>query len=100
MQTKMKGLWEKVKGFFKKLNKLTRIILGVCVVVILAAIIYAAAQMNKVEYVELCNSLTASETSAVVGFLNDKGVTDYKISGDRILVPAGRETQLQVEIVT
>ena len=30
MQTKLKGLLEKIKGFFKKLNKKTLIILAVC----------------------------------------------------------------------
>ena len=34
-QTKLKELWEKIKGFFQKLNKKTRILLGVCLVVIL-----------------------------------------------------------------
>ena len=46
-QTKLKELWEKVKGFFKKLNKTARILLGVCLVVVLAVIIFAVVQMNK-----------------------------------------------------
>ena len=41
-QTRLKELWEKVKDFFKKLNKKMRILLGVCLVVILAAAIVLA----------------------------------------------------------
>lgn len=100
MQTKLKGFWEKIKGFFAKLNKKTRILLGVCAAVILVLIIAAALLLNRKEYATLCTGLTASETSSVITFLNENGVTDYKISGDSILVPKGREEQLQVQLVT
>lgn len=100
MQTKLKGFWEKIKGFFAKLNKKTRILLGVCAAVILVLIIAAALLLNRKEYATLCTGLTASETSTVIQFLNENGVTDYRISGDSILVPAGREEQLQVQLVT
>lgn len=100
MQTKLKGFWEKIKGFFAKLNKKTRILLGVCAAVILVLIIAAALLLNRKEYATLCTGLTASETSSVISFLNDNGVTDYRISNDSILVPAGREEQLQIQLVT
>mgnify|MGYP001092188122 CR=1 FL=1 len=100
MQTKLKGFWEKIKGFFAKLNKKTRILLGVCAAVILVLIVAAALLLNRKEYASLCTGLTVSETSSVISFLNENGVTDYKISGDSILVPAGREEQLQIQLVT
>ena len=98
MQTKLKDLWEKVKGFFKKLNKKTRILLLVCGVVILLAVAVAAVVLNRKEYAVLYTGLTASETSTVVSYLNDRGVTDFRIRNDAILVPAGRETQLQADL--
>ncbi len=98
-QTKLKELWEKVKGFFKKLNKKVRILLGVCLVVVLALIIFAVVQMNKKEYATLFTGLTANETSTVINFLNSNGVTDYQIKGDSILVPEGREQLLQAQLV-
>ncbi len=100
MQTKLKGFWEKIKGFFAKLNKKTRILLGVCAAVILVLIVAAALLLNRKEYASLCTGLTVSETSSVISFLNENGVTDYKIRGDSILVPAGREEQLQIQLVT
>lgn len=100
MQAKLKDLWEKVKGFFAKLNKKTRILLGVCAAVILVLIVAAALLLNRKEYAVLCSSLTASETSSVISFLSDNGVTDYRINNDQILVPKGREEQLQIQLVT
>lgn len=100
MQTKLKGFWEKIKGFFAKLNKKTRILLGVCAAVILVLIIAAALLLNRKEYAVLCSRLTVSETSSVISFLNENGVTDYRINNDQILVPKGREEQLQIQLVT
>lgn len=98
MQTKLKGLWEKVKGFFKKLNKKVRILLGVVAAVVLILIIAAAILLNKKEYALLYGGLTASDTSTIVQYLSDNGVTDYQIQGDAIYVPKGRETQLQAQL--
>ena len=98
MQTKLKGLWEKIKGFFAKLNKMTRILLGVCAAVILVIIIAAAVLLNQTEYAVLQGGLNASEISTVVQFLDSNGVKDYRIEGDTVLVPKGRETQLQVQL--
>lgn len=100
MQTKLKGFWEKIKGFFAKLNKKTRILLGVCAAVILVLIIAAALLLSRKEYATLCTGLTANETSTVVQFLNENGVTDFRIKDDSILVPKGREEQLQIQLVT
>ena len=100
MQTKLKGLWEKVKGFFSKLNKKTRILLGVCVGVILVLAVAAALLLNRTEYATLCTGLTATETSSIVQFLNENSVTDFRIENDSILVPANRQIQLQTQLVT
>lgn len=100
VQTKLKDLWEKIKGFFAKLNKTTRVLLGVCAAVILVLIIAAALLLSRKEYATLCTGLTANETSAVISFLNNNGVTDFKIDNDSILVPKGREEQLQIQLVT
>ncbi|MCI8304474.1 MAG: flagellar M-ring protein FliF [Lawsonibacter sp.] len=99
MQTKLKGLWEKVKGFFAKLNKKTRILLGACLAVLVVAI--AAVLLlssGKKEYALLYAGLTPNETSTVVQYLSAQGITDYRIQNDSILVPAGREMQLQADL--
>lgn len=98
MQTKLKGLWEKVKGFFQKLSKKTLILLGVCAAVVLTVIIAAVILLNKKEYALLYTGLNTAETSTVVQYLSDHGVSDYRIQGDSILVPKGRENQILADL--
>ncbi|NBI10022.1 hypothetical protein D1641_08310 [Colidextribacter sp. OB.20] len=97
VQAKLKDLLEKVKGFFKKLNKKTLVILGVCAVVILALIITAALLLNRKEYALLYTGLNTSETTTVTTYLRDNQI-DYQINGDQILVPKGREMQIQADL--
>lgn len=98
MQTKVKDLWEKVKGFFNKLNKKVRILLGVGAAVLLILILAAVLLLNRKEYALLYGGLTANETSTIVKYLSDNGLSDYQIRGDAIYVPKGRETQLQAQL--
>ena len=65
-----------------------------CATVILALIIWAALMLNRKEYALLYTGLNASETTTVVQYLNEHQV-DYQVSGDKILVPKGREMQIQ-----
>ena len=97
MQTKLKGLLEKVKGFFKKLNKKTLIILGVCATVILALIIGAVLMLNRKEYALLYTGLNTTETTTVLQYLNDHQIP-YQVNGDRIMVIKGREMQIQADL--
>lgn len=99
IQTRLKEFWGKIKDFFKKLNNTVRILLGVCLVAVIALIIALAVRMNQKEYAVLFTGLTSSETSTVISFLNENGVTDYRIQGDSILVPSGREDQLQAQLI-
>ena len=99
IQTRLKEFWERIKNFFNKLNKRIRILLGVCLVVLVAVIIAVAVKMNQKEYTVLFTGLTSSETSTIISFLNENGVTDYRIQGDSILVQEGREQQLQRQLI-
>lgn len=98
IQTKLKELWEKVKGFFKKLNKKVRILLGVALAVILVLAVLLVVRLNQKEYATLITGLSVSDTSTVTKFLGDNGITDYQIQGDSILVPKGWVTQLQSQL--
>lgn len=99
IQARLKELWEKIKDFFKKLNKTTRILLGVGLVVVVGLAIAAAVLLNRKEYAVLFTGLNSSETSMVVQFLNNNGVTDFRIQGDSVLVQKGREDQLQAQLI-
>ena len=99
MKTKLKDLWEKVKGFFTKLNKKIRILLGVAVVVILIAIAAVVYQVNNQPYATLFTGLSATETSSIMNYLETNGVVEYQIKGDSILVPQDQEAILKAKLL-
>lgn len=98
MDTKLKGLWEKIKAFFIKMNKKTRILLGVCAGIILVLIVAAAVMLSNKPYGVLYTGLSSTETSSIMGYLSDNGIMDYQVSGDSILVPENQVSQLQAQL--
>ena len=76
--SKLKGLWEKVKDFFKNMSKKLRIILAAALAVILIAIVVTAILLSgKKEYVALYQDMTPSEIQEVTTYLQNSGFTDY-----------------------
>lgn len=85
--SKLKGLWEKIKDFFKNMSKKLRIILAAALAVVLIAIIAAVAIFGgKEPYTVLYQELTPSETSEIMTYFQNNGVTDYQVNGTSIMV--------------
>ena len=61
MDTKLKGVWEKVKAFFKNMSTKVRIILGASLAVVLIAIIALVLVLNNRPYATLFTNLTTAE---------------------------------------
>lgn len=99
MKTKLNDLWEKVKGFFAKLSKKMRVLLGLAVVIILAAVAAVVYQASNPSYSVLFTGLSATETSSIMSYLETNGVVEYKVSGDSILVPKNQETLLKAKLL-
>ena len=101
MQEKVKGFLNKGKQWWSGTAKKTKILLGAVLVAMVAAIaVIAAVSMNQ-PYVTLFTELNQTDMSAIVTYLSDNGVTDYKVSGDNtILVPEDQEARLKAELLT
>lgn len=101
MQEKVKGFLTKGKQWWSGTAKKTKILLGAVLVIMLAAIaIVAAVTLNR-PYVTLFTGLNQTDMSAIVTYLSDNSVTDYKVSGeDTILVPQDKEAQLKAALLT
>lgn len=84
--SKLKGLWEKVKDFFKNMSKKLRIILAAALAVILIAVAVLSMTMSNKPYTQLYQDLTPAEVSEIMTYFQNNGVTDYQISGTSILV--------------
>ena len=99
--TKLKGLWEKVKDFFKNMSKKLRIILAAVLTVILMAIIILAVALSqrKPEYVQLYQNLTAQEASEIASYLQDSGYTDFQVAGgSTVMVRASQYESLLAQL--
>lgn len=100
MQEKLKGFGEKAKGFFSGMSRKTRVVLGTALgVVVLGAVVLAVISYNK-PYTALFTGLTSDEVSSIVTYLNENGVTNYRVEGnDTILVPEAQEAQLKADLL-
>lgn len=100
MKDKFKGILEKIKTFFGKLSKKTRIMLGVGLVAIVAGAIIVALVLNNQPYSVLFTNLGSDEVSSITTYLDDNGITDYQIKdSDTILVPKDQETELKAKLI-
>ena len=86
--TKLKGLWEKIKDFFKNMSKKLRIILAAVLAVILIAIIVTVVLVNQSRgtYVQLYQNLTTQEASEVATYLQNNGFNDFQVVGGSSLM--------------
>ena len=97
--SKLKGLWEKVKDFFKNMSKKLRIILAAALAVILIAIVVTAILLSgKKEYVALYQDMTPSEIQEVTTYLQNSGFTDYQTVSGAIMVPSGQYSSLIAQL--
>lgn len=101
MKDKLKGLWEKIKGFFIKMNKKMRVLLGVAAGVILVTIIVIVSMLTLKEepYAVLFTGLSNTETSSIMSYLEENSITEYQVNEDQILVPAEMESQLKAQLL-
>ena len=88
MDTKLKGVWEKIKDFFKNMSTRVRIILAAAVVLIIAAAAAVALWSNNRPYETLFTDLTTDEASAVLSYLDENGLKDYQYTAPILSAPA------------
>jgi len=99
LDTKLKGFWEKVKGFFQKLSKKTKIAIAAGAAVLLVLLIALAVwAFRPPEYAVLFTDLESAEASKVIAYLNDAGVSN-RLEGGTIYVPADQEPLLKARLV-
>lgn len=97
MAEKAKAVLEKGKELLKKIPKFVFIVAGIIVV---AVVVIAAVALNNKDYTVLFTGLGSEEASEIVTYLNDNGVTDYRVeNNDTILVPEGQEAQLKAQLL-
>ena len=97
---KLKGYLEKAKTTLGKISRKMWIIIGVCLAVILGVVIFLIwSNINK-PYAVLIDRANNEEFAAVLTWLQDQGITDYKTEGSSaILVPSGQAAVLKARLL-
>ena len=98
LNERLKAFWEKVKTFLGKVSKKIWIVLAVVLILAAAAIAFF---LNNRPYATLITGATNNEMSAIVTWLNDQGVQNYRMEGDgTILVPENQAANLKARLLT
>jgi len=96
---KLKGLWTRVKDFFKNMSKKMRIILAAALTVILIAIIVAVVvSSGNNPYTVLYQDLTPTEVSEIISYFQNNGITDYQLNGTEISVRSDQYASLLAQL--
>lgn len=97
MNEKLKSYLDKVKAAVKKVSKKIWIIIGVVLVLIIAAVTLYA---NSRPYAVLFTGLTGDEASTIMTYLENQGIRNYRLeNNDTILVPEGQEYALKARLL-
>ena len=94
------GYLEKVRTTLGKISRKIWIIIGVCLAVVLAVIIFLIWSYTNRPYAVLIDQANNEEFSSVLTWLQDQGITDYKTEGSStILVPTGQAATLKARLL-
>lgn len=94
---KLKGYWEKVKAALGKVSKKIWIIIAVTVAVLVIGVVVF---LNTRPYATLIAGATDEEVATVQSWLQEQGVTDYKVEGSgAILVPKAQAPALKARLL-
>lgn len=94
---KLKGYWEKIKAALGKVSKKIWIIIAVTVAALVIGIVIF---LNTRPYATLIAGATDEETATVLSWLQEQGVTDYRMEGPgTILVPEGQAPALKAKLL-
>lgn len=97
--SKLKGLWEKVKDFFKNMSKRLRIILAAALAVILVAVIvFSVLFSGGKAYTQLYQDLTPTEVSEIMTYFQNNGITDYQVTGTTLMVRSDQYNALVAQL--
>lgn len=84
---------------WKALGKKVKIILGAGVVAVLVGLAILFMVVNNQPYATLFADLNQTDMSAILTYLSDNGITQYKVEDDTILVPENQEAALKAQVL-
>ena len=95
---KLSEFFKSSYGKFKSLSGAKKIALGVSSVGVLTVIIYLSVSLTATKYTALFSNLDSQQAKTIVDKLKEKKITNYKVSGNSVLVPSEQVEVLRLEL--
>ena len=96
----MKEKLGQFKEFFLKLGRKTKVLIGVGLIVLIAAAVIIALALNRKEYEVLYSEVNTDEAQQIIGLLQDSEV-DYRYDGQgTIYVPEAQVDQIKATLAS
>lgn len=99
MGEKVKSIAAGAKQRWQALSKKIKIIIGVGLLAVLVTLGILAVVLSNQPYATLFADLNQTDMSAILTYLSDNGITQYKVEGDTILVPENQEAALKAQVL-
>ena len=99
MAEKAKKFAAAVKQRWSALGKKVKLLLGAGVLAVLVTVIVVIAVISNQPYATLFADLNQTDMSAILTYLSDNGITQYKVEEDTILVPENQEASLKAQVL-
>lgn len=96
---KVKSVAADILQRWKSASRRTKGLLGGGVLAVLVTLVILAVVMNSRPYATLFTDLSQSDMSAILTYLSDNGVTQYKVEDDTILVPEDQEATRKAQVL-
>ena len=99
MGEKVKKIAASVKERWKSLSRKIKILLGAGLLGVVVALAIIIAVVSNQPYATLFADLNQTDMSAILTYLSDNGITQYKVEDDTILVPESQEAALKAQVL-
>lgn len=99
MGEKIKKIAAAAKQRWKSISRKMKILLGAGLLAIVVAVAIVIAVVSNQPYATLFTDLSQTDMSAILTYLSDNGITQYKVEDDTILVPESQEAALKAQVL-
>lgn len=99
MGDKVKKAAADLRQRWKSISRKVRILLGCGVLALVVAVAVVMVVVNNRPYTTLFADLNQTDMSAILSYLSENGITQYKVEDDTILVPEDQEALLKAQVL-
>ena len=99
MGEKVKKIAAAAKQRWASISRKVKILFGIGILAVVVALAIVIAVVSNQPYATLFTDLSQTDLSAILTYLSDNGITQYKVEDDAILVPESQEAALKAQVL-